>query len=148
MRSNRRHSPSHRGAYSRIFGLRLSIKYAEHYHRLNSSSRVIDNEITFDIKDATQVYEVYHTRFTLHKSIYNHKTGVCCPLYTLVNEAVIFEEFIIAKGIEYMIVDALLAAEPHLKIAEQIFDPKKFLYLTDDIVQRIESSEDIVCPIS
>lgn len=47
-----------------------------------------------------------------------------------------------------MIVDALLAAESHLKIAEQIFDAKKFLYLTDDIVQRIESSEDSVCPIS
>ena len=45
------------------------------FKRLISSARVINNEITFDIKDATQVYEVYHTRFTLHKSIYNHKTG-------------------------------------------------------------------------
>lgn len=43
-----------------------------------------------------------------------------------------------------MIVDALLAAEPHLNIARQIYDAKKFLYLTDDIVQRIESSEDPV----
>lgn len=68
--------------------MRASNKYAEHSHRLISSSRVIDNEITFDIKDATQVYEVYHTRFTLHKSIYNHKTGVSYPLYSLVNEAV------------------------------------------------------------
>ena len=40
-----------------------------------------------------------------------------------------------------MIVDALLLAEPHLKIADQIRDPKKFLYLTDDIMPRIEMSE-------
>ncbi|THH02196.1 hypothetical protein EW026_g597 [Hermanssonia centrifuga] len=53
----------------------------------------------------------------LHKRIYNHKT---------------------AKAIEYMIIDALLSAEPHMKIAEHIDDPKKFVFLTDDIKTRIE----------
>ena len=47
----------------------------------------------------------------------------------------------IAKAIEYMIVDALSSAEPFMKIADQIDIPKKFLYLTDDIMTRIESSE-------
>lgn len=46
-----------------------------------------------------------------------------------------------AKGIEYMIGDALIAAEGVLKLAERIFDPKKYLYLTDDIMREIESSE-------
>jgi hypothetical protein len=32
-----------------------------------------------------------------------------------------------------MMVDAMLAAEPYLKIAGQIDDPKKYLGLTDDI---------------
>jgi hypothetical protein len=43
-----------------------------------------------------------------------------------------------------MIVDALLLAEPHLKIAERIRDPKKFLYLTDSIMDRIQESTEPV----
>jgi len=45
---------------------------------------------------------------------------------------------IIAKAIEYMIIDALLAAEPHMKIAEQVDKPDKFVFLTDDIMPTIE----------
>jgi len=41
-----------------------------------------------------------------------------------------------------MIIDALLAAEKHLKIAERIKDPRKFLHLTDAILLRIEESVD------
>ncbi|KAI0075427.1 HD-domain/PDEase-like protein [Panus rudis PR-1116 ss-1] len=89
--------------------------------RLIDSSRVIEDQICYNIKDANQVYELYYTRFSLHKQIYNHKT---------------------AKAIEYMIVDALLAAEPVMQFAKHIHDPKKFLYLTDEIRTRIESSED------
>ncbi|KAJ7166004.1 hypothetical protein C8R46DRAFT_1192481 [Mycena filopes] len=89
--------------------------------RLIKSARVIENEICYDIKDVNQLHEICYTRFRLHKMIYNHKT---------------------AKAIEYMIVDALVLAEPHLKIADQIEIPKKFLYLTDAIKERIEASED------
>ncbi|KAJ7124520.1 hypothetical protein C8R44DRAFT_148982 [Mycena epipterygia] len=89
--------------------------------RLITSARVIENEISYDIKDVNQLHEICYTRFRLHKTIYNHKT---------------------AKAIEYMIVDALILAEPFMKIAEQIEIPKKFLYLTDDIMPRIESSDD------
>ncbi|KAF8173867.1 hypothetical protein K438DRAFT_1728338 [Mycena galopus ATCC 62051] len=89
--------------------------------RLINSTRVINNEICYDIKEVNFLDEICHTRFKLHKMIYNHKTAI---------------------AIEYMIVDALILAEPRMKIAEQVWDPKKFLYLTDDIMQRIESSED------
>ena len=44
-----------------------------------------------------------------------------------------------------MIIDGLLAAEPHLDIARRVFDPKKYLYLTDDIMPRIEESTEPVC---
>ncbi|KAF7979517.1 hypothetical protein HWV62_42088 [Athelia sp. TMB] len=87
--------------------------------RLINSARVIDNQICYDIKDANQLYELCYTRFSLHKRIYNHKT---------------------AKSVEYMIVDALLAAEPFLKIAEQVDKPEKYVYLTDDIMPTIERS--------
>jgi len=40
-----------------------------------------------------------------------------------------------------MIVDALLAAEPALKFANHINNPKKFLYLTDHIMSEILSSD-------
>jgi hypothetical protein len=54
------------------------------------------------------------------------------------------DESILAKAIEYMIVDALLAAEPHFHFSDQVFQPEKFVYLTDDIMPRIESSTEIV----
>ena len=39
-----------------------------------------------------------------------------------------------------MTVDAMLAAEPYLKIASQIYDPKRYLVLTDDIRTEIQRS--------
>ncbi|CCM00278.1 uncharacterized protein FIBRA_02308 [Fibroporia radiculosa] len=98
----------------------MELKGAVMRLRLIHSARVIDDEICFDIKDANQIYELCYTRFSLHKRIYNHKT---------------------AKAIEYMIVDALLAAEPHMKFASDITNPQKYLYLTDDLRARIEASE-------
>jgi hypothetical protein len=47
----------------------------------------------------------------------------------------------IAKAIEHMIVDAMLTAEPYLKIASHINDPKKYLGLTDDIKTEIQRSQ-------
>lgn len=43
-----------------------------------------------------------------------------------------------------MIIDALLSAEPYLKIAQQIHDPKRYVYLTDDIKTRIEATTEPV----
>ena len=40
-----------------------------------------------------------------------------------------------------MIVDAMLLAEPYLKIASHINDPKKYLGLTDDIRTEIQRSQ-------
>lgn len=44
-----------------------------------------------------------------------------------------------------MIVDALLSADKHMHIAEQIYDPAKFLYLTDSIIEKVAMSDDPVC---
>jgi hypothetical protein len=46
-----------------------------------------------------------------------------------------------------MIVDGLILADPHLKIADRIEIPKKFVHLTDDIMNRIEDTEDPVRPV-
>ncbi|KAL0948970.1 hypothetical protein HGRIS_009072 [Hohenbuehelia grisea] len=89
-------------------------------NRLIQSARVIDNQICYDAKDSNLIYELYYTRFRLHKMIYNHKT---------------------AKAVEYMIIDALLKADPVLHIASRVEDVKKFLHLTDDIMPRIEADD-------
>ncbi|KAF9474925.1 HD-domain/PDEase-like protein [Pholiota conissans] len=89
--------------------------------RFVTSARVINNEICYAIKDANNIYEMGQTRFKLHKIFYNHKT---------------------ATAIEYMIIDALIAAEPVLKIAEDVFKPERFLHLTDHIMSRIEASQE------
>ena len=43
-----------------------------------------------------------------------------------------------------MIVDALISADPVLKIAQAIWKPEQFLYLTDDIKTRVEMSTEPV----
>lgn len=88
--------------------------------RLIHSARVIDGQICYDIKDANTVYELFHTRFSLHKNIYNHKT---------------------TRAIEYMLMDVLLIAQKHMKFAEYIDVPKKYLHLTDDLFHRINMTE-------
>ncbi|KIY66171.1 hypothetical protein CYLTODRAFT_444863 [Cylindrobasidium torrendii FP15055 ss-10] len=86
---------------------------------LFSSARVIDNEICYDVKHCNLIYEIYNTRFRLHKLVYNHKT---------------------AKAIEYMIIDALKLAqnEGGMKIAERVFDPESMCTLTDELMSLIE----------
>ncbi|KAG5637909.1 hypothetical protein H0H81_002737 [Sphagnurus paluster] len=102
---------------SHMIGDKMSINLA----RIINSARVLDNQICYDVKDVSLIYDICATRFKLHKIIYNHKA---------------------AKAIEYMIIDALLEAEPHMKIAERVYDPKRYLHLTDNIMLQIEASED------
>ncbi|KAF7300972.1 Glycoside hydrolase family 3 protein [Mycena indigotica] len=87
--------------------------------RIIQSARVINNEICYDIKDVNILHDIGTSRFGLHKQQYNHKT---------------------AKAIEYMIVDALKLAEPHMKIATRIDVPEEFLHLTDNIELEIKAS--------
>lgn len=49
-----------------------------------------------------------------------------------------------AKAIEYMVVDALLEADPYLKLSEQIDDPSRYVLLTDSILEEIERSNEPV----
>ncbi|KIL63305.1 hypothetical protein M378DRAFT_673967 [Amanita muscaria Koide BX008] len=89
--------------------------------RMIYSARVLNDQICYDIKDAHQIYDICATRFKLHKIVYNHK---------------------VAKAIEYMMLDALLSANRHLRFAEQLKDPRKYLHLNDSLMLRIESSEE------
>ena len=53
----------------------LTLSLHDVTRRLIRSARVIKKQICYDIKDASTVYELCWSRFSLHKRIYNHKTG-------------------------------------------------------------------------
>ncbi|KZS90930.1 HD-domain/PDEase-like protein, partial [Sistotremastrum niveocremeum HHB9708] len=87
--------------------------------RLIGSARVVDNQICYNYKDTTTVLEMFGSRFALHRKIYNHR---------------------VAKAIDLMYIDALLAADEYLDIASRIDNPERYQYLTDDIILEIERS--------
>eukprot|EP01116_Phalansterium_solitarium_P001273 TRINITY_DN11064_c0_g1_i1.p1 TRINITY_DN11064_c0_g1~~TRINITY_DN11064_c0_g1_i1.p1 ORF type:complete len:489 (+),score=-0.20 TRINITY_DN11064_c0_g1_i1:32-1498(+) len=101
--------------------INVGMKNSYDHSRLMKFSRVINNEICFLSKEVYNVYEMFHTRYSMHKLVYSHK---------------------VAKAIEFMIFDAISAANVHLKISERIQDPKRYVYLTDGILKDIEASED------
>ena len=45
------------------------------------------------------------------------------------------------KAIDYMIVDALLLANPYFKFQEKIFNPRDYTNLTDSVLTHIEFSK-------
>lgn len=52
----------------------------------------------------------------------------------------------LGKAVEHMVVDALVAADPVLKLSQKIDDPDEYLHLTDSILETIENSKDPVRP--
>ncbi|KAJ3079733.1 SAM domain and HD [Quaeritorhiza haematococci] len=99
----------------------LGMKSSYDPTRLMTFSRVIDNEICFYHKESFNLYEMFQTRYSIFKRIYTHKTS---------------------KAIEYMLTDAMLAADPFLHISDRVEDPKQYVHLTDSIITEIERSKD------
>lgn len=94
--------------------------------RLILLGRVIDNQICYSSKEVFNIYDLFQTRYSLFKRVYTHK---------------------VAKAIEYMIVDALAAADPYLGISEGVAerDMEKYSRLTDHLLRQIENSREPVC---
>nr|WCZ58536.1 dNTP triphosphohydrolase SAMHD1 [Andalucia godoyi] len=97
----------------------LGLKSSYDFSRLMFSCRVINNEICFHSKEVYNIYEMFHTRYSLHKQIYSHR---------------------VVKAIEYMLCDVLIAADPFLKISDAVLDPEQFMGLTDCLIKQIETS--------
>lgn len=91
------------------------------YERLLQYSRVIDEEICFHQKEVNTLYDMFNTRFKLHKTVYNHRT---------------------VKAIEYMLTDAFVAADAYLGISSSIDDVDEFCRLSDWVVKRIEHARE------
>lgn len=66
----------------------LGLKSSYDSSRLMTHSRVIDGEICYQAKEAFNLYEMFHTRYNMHKQVCQHRVN---------------------KSIEFMVSDALAA---------------------------------------
>ncbi|KAK9981770.1 hypothetical protein ABG768_001294, partial [Culter alburnus] len=72
--------------------------------------------ICYRDKEADNIFDMFRTRYTLHRQAYQHKT---------------------VNIIEIMITEALVKADGHLQISEAINDMKEYIKLTDHILEKI-----------
>lgn len=98
----------------------IGLKSSYDYSRLLKFSRVIDDELCFHAKESYNIYEMFHTRYSLFKQIYTHRVG---------------------KAIEFMICDIFRSANSYLNIQDRLFDPKEYISLNDNIIHEIEFSK-------
>jgi HD superfamily phosphohydrolase len=81
---------------------------------------VIDGQICFHRKEVFNVYEMFHTRYSLFKQVYSHRAS---------------------KAVEFMVTDILLLADPVMKISSAVDDPASYVHLTDCLIKQIETSK-------
>lgn len=75
----------------------LSLLAGVDLQRIMELSKVIDGEVCFISKEAFNIHNLFHSRYTLHKQMYAHR---------------------VVKGIELMIADALDAADNYLQLSD------------------------------
>lgn len=90
------------------------------YQRLFNRTKIIDNKIYFYENTVDDIFDMYYTRYKLHREIYNHKTVKC---------------------IELMIGDILLKSNKFFDYPS-IIQNNEFINLNDTILDRISNSSD------
>ncbi|CAG8837147.1 3901_t:CDS:10, partial [Gigaspora margarita] len=93
------------------------------FSRLMRLSRVMNDEIVYYYKECYLVYDLFHTRYSLHKTVYKHRT---------------------VRAIDHMICDVLEKADHYYNFKSAINEcnPEKYMRLSDYIFHEIEHSED------
>lgn len=93
------------------------------FSRLMRLSRVMNDEIVYYYKECYLVYDLFHTRYSLHKTLYKHCT---------------------VRAIDHMICDVLEKADHYYNFKSAINErnPEKYMRLSDYIFHEIEHSED------
>lgn len=116
----------------------LGLRSSYDAHRLLVYSRVVNNEICYHNKEVYNLYEMFHTRYSLFKQIYTHRVGTAIELM-IVDALLEASEYL--YSIEN-ISNLIIQTDDHLKLSEKIDNPEDYLYLTDNIVHTIEGSKD------
>ena len=88
------------------------------FNRIMQFSKVIDDEICYKYTEYMNLYELFHARALMHRSVYTHKK---------------------AKAIEFMVVDALLEADKSFNFSSRIWDASRFVCLDDNLLDFIEN---------
>ncbi|KAK4261303.1 hypothetical protein QN277_004322 [Acacia crassicarpa] len=90
-----------------------------HPDRLMETMQVVGDEICYRAKDYLTIYKLFATRADLHRTVYTHAK---------------------VKAIELMVVDALVKADPYLRLTSSIHEPSEFWKLDDSVLKTIETS--------
>lgn len=98
----------------------IGLSYSFDYTRLTHKMKVIDNKIYYNKDLVDDLYDMYYTRYKLHREIYNHK---------------------VVKSIELMIGDILLEAN-NIYNFPSILNTDDFLNLDDNILTLIKYSKE------
>ena len=97
----------------------LGLPYSIDSSRILMETKVIDGILCYPDKEIYSIFEIFHTRYRLHKQIYTHPC---------------------IQQIEYMILDILNYADPFLNISQSIDNMENFIKITDNIIDFIEFS--------
>ncbi|XP_073697908.1 deoxynucleoside triphosphate triphosphohydrolase SAMHD1-like [Garra rufa] len=110
----------------------LGIRNSFDHQRLLKLARVCEvngrKHICFRDKEADNVYDMFRTRYTLHRQAYQHK--ICNIIEDMLAEALVRADRDLHEG----------KPEDMLKISEAIDKPEDYSKLTDEIFEKILSS--------
>jgi HD superfamily phosphohydrolase len=87
------------------------------YDRIFKTSRIINNNLCFNIKNDFNILSLFQSRYKLFKQVYRHEKII---------------------GIDLMIKDMLVLSDEHFKFTETIFNPEEYVKLDDHIIHQIE----------
>lgn len=91
------------------------------YRRIIQNAQIHAGKIAYNFKTYNDINLVFNRRFELFKQVYLHKT---------------------CQAIEFMVAEALVAANPVFKFEEVIYDPERYLRLMhDDLLCLIKKSK-------
>ncbi|KAK9811442.1 hypothetical protein WJX72_003973 [[Myrmecia] bisecta] len=88
------------------------------FNRISIMSKVIGDEICWKGTEYNTLLKLFEARMQMHRDVYTHRK---------------------AKAVELMVVDALLAADPLLKLSERIWDPRQFVKMDDTLLRSLEN---------
>lgn len=86
---------------------------------LIQAARVVDGAIAFKNGMEPKLHSLFSARAEMHQQVYTHRK---------------------VKSVEYLVVDAMVAANGPLRISERIHDPDDFISLTDALLMEIRNS--------
>jgi HD superfamily phosphohydrolase len=87
------------------------------YNRLFSQARVIQDTICYPDKEVFNIYDLFHSRYKMHKQIYQHP---------------------VINQLDFMILDILTQVDTEFGISENITNIDKFISYTDNLLDRIK----------